>query len=182
MFATFATLFSHPSAPLVFIWTGAQDHQTSFMAQNLFTKIVLWLKNWLVANKLFSKIVVWFKNLSQKFSYSSIKIGSKQIFLTIFWLKNYKKELGPSNSNISKGCSFKLSPSTDQIQQKNTFLFFWPWYFCRCWWGKYWRQSKFSNPIWCTGSGCHPNQTSQSSPPTRYLFILQIFGPNIWTS
>ena len=39
-FATFVTLFSHPSAPLVFIWTGAQNHQTSFMAPKLFSKLV----------------------------------------------------------------------------------------------------------------------------------------------
>ena len=35
IFATFATLFSHPYAPFVFIWTGAQDHQTTFIAQVL---------------------------------------------------------------------------------------------------------------------------------------------------
>ena len=34
IFATFATLFSHPYAPFVFIWTGAQDHQTTFITQS----------------------------------------------------------------------------------------------------------------------------------------------------
>ena len=67
MWATFATLFSHPSAPFVLIWTGAQDHQTSFMAQK-----------YLYAHKL--------------------------------WKSSF-------------------------------------WHFCRCRWGKYWKQSKFSNPI-----------------------------------
>ena len=55
LFATFVTLFSHPSAPLVFIWTGAQNHQTSFMAPKLFSKLVFFVKTYFLPQRNFCR-------------------------------------------------------------------------------------------------------------------------------
>ena len=75
IFETFATLFSHPSAPLVFIWTGAQDHRTSFMAQNVSQKY---------DQILFSKIV------DGKKRFLSSTILSVEFFFPSNWWKNLK--------------------------------------------------------------------------------------------